>query len=198
VRTFILRARHGATEFSRLKKTLGAAGHFEIIAHCVMNAFFVSNGFRDDADMYLVLESTADFPRTLHLSARGGLSIRGFHEQAVLEIVALALRNGQGLAKDQTRAIAPGVSLSGFGFERLVNQFIGIRPLYLLDRKGVDIHTVLLAHDPIFILSDHLSMPKNTVKSLTRRGVQRLSLGKKMLFASQCVVLLNDAMDRVF
>jgi len=50
--------------------------------------------------------------------------------------------------------------------------------------------------NPVFILSDHLAMPKNIIKSLKRRGVESISLCKKMLFASQCVVILNYELDR--
>jgi tRNA (pseudouridine54-N1)-methyltransferase len=39
-------------------------------------------------------------------------------------------------------------------------------------------------------------MPKKYVQSLKRRGVQMLSVGKKMLFASQCVVILHHELDR--
>jgi tRNA (pseudouridine54-N1)-methyltransferase len=42
-----------------------------------------------------------------------------------------------------------------------------------------------------------LMMPKKTVTGLKRKGVNTISLGKKMLFASQCVVLLHDQLDRL-
>jgi tRNA (pseudouridine54-N1)-methyltransferase len=196
MRTFIIRARKGTTRWERLRSQVGSGDHFEVVAHTVMNAFFVSNGFRDDVEVYIVLDSTEDFPRTIHLSGSKGLSIAGFHEDAVLTLVEKALKDGQGLQKDETRQIAPGLAISGFGFEKLVNQLVETRPVYLMDRKGDDIREVTFPDDPVFVLSDHLAMPKNNVKGMQRRGVKTISLGRKMLFASQVVVLLHHEIDR--
>lgn len=196
MRTFILRARKGSTRWDQIRGDIGNQAHFEVVLHSVINAFFISNGFRQDVEFYIVLDSTPDFPRTIKLSGHAGLSIPGFHEDAVVSLIETILKNSQGIAKNETRAIMPGVELSGFGFEKLVGGLLESRSLYLLDRKGADIRTTTLAADPIFILSDHLAMPKNHVKSFTRQGMQLLSLGPKTLFASQCVVLLNHEMDR--
>jgi tRNA (pseudouridine54-N1)-methyltransferase len=196
MRTFIIRARKGTTRWDRIRSNVGSNEHFEIIAHSVMNAFFVSNGFREDVEFYLVLDSSEDFPRTIKLSAAEGLSIPGFHEEAILALVETALKNSVNLQKDQTQIIAPGLQISGFGFEKLVSHFLETRQVYLLDRKGEDIRSIKFESDPVFILSDHLALPKNSVKTLKRRGIKLLSFGKKMLFASQCIVLLNHELDR--
>lgn len=196
IRTFIIRARRGTTRWELIQSTIGTTQHIEVVAHSIINAFFVSNGFREDVEVYVVLDSSEDFPRTIKLSGGEGLSIAGFHEQAVLELIEQALKMGQGLQKDETRMISQGVQISAYGFEKLVKSLIENRPIYLLDRKGVDIRTIELETDPIFILSDHLAMPKNNIKSLKRRGLKTISLGKKMLFASQCVVLINHELDR--
>jgi tRNA (pseudouridine54-N1)-methyltransferase len=196
MRTYIIRARSGTTRWERVRASIGEEGHFEIVAHCVLNAFFISKDFREDVEVYIVLDSSADFPRTLQLSGGEGLSLSGFHEEAVVELVETALRNSEGLKKDETLTVLPGVKIHGFGFEKLVSGLIKSRPVYLLDRKGDDIRSVDLEPDPVFLLSDHIPLPKNSVKSFERRGLKLISLGRKMLFASQCVVLLNDEMDR--
>jgi tRNA (pseudouridine54-N1)-methyltransferase len=71
-------------------------------------------------------------------------------------------------------------------------------PIYLLDKKGKDIRMMNLAQDSIFILSDHLALPKNNIKALDRKGAMKLSLGRKMLFASQCIVLIHNELDRQY
>lgn len=197
MRTFIIRARKGSTRWQQIRSSVGSKEHFEVVAHSVINAFFVSNGFRDNVEVYIILDSSEDFPRTIKLSSHDGLSITGFHEEAVIELVEKALKESHGLQKDETRTIAPGIKISGFGFERLVGNLLENHPVYLLDRKGDDIRTVEFNSNPVFILSDHLAMPKNSVKGLTRRGLKTISLGKKILFASQCVVLINHELDRM-
>lgn len=197
MRTFIIRARKGSTQWERVRSQMGTGEHFEVVAHSVINAFFVSNGFREDVEIYIVLDSSPDFPYTIKLSGNEGLSIVGFHEEAVLLLVEKALKGSIGIQKDETRTVAPGLYVSGFGFEKLVSHLLETRPVYLLDRKGKDIRGLEVGLNPVFVLSDHLAMPKNSVKGLVRKGLQAISLGKKMLFASQCVVLLHYELDRV-
>lgn len=196
MRTFIIRARKGSTRWEQLRSQLGGDNHFEVVAHSVINAFFVSKGFREDVEFYIVLDSTQDFPRTIKLSASEGLSIAGFHEEAVLSLLEKTLKNSADLRKDETKVIEAGIQISGFGFEKLVSQLLETRSVYLLDRKGEDIRTTEFGENPVFVLSDHMPMPKNSIKGLKRHGLEMISLGKKMLFASQCVVLINYELDR--
>jgi tRNA (pseudouridine54-N1)-methyltransferase len=39
-------------------------------------------------------------------------------------------------------------------------------------------------------------MPKKSFNSLERLGAEKLGLGSKMLFASQCVLLIHHELDR--
>jgi tRNA (pseudouridine54-N1)-methyltransferase len=217
MRTFIIKARKGTTSPSKIRSTIGSKEHFEVVAHSVINTFFVSSDFRENVEIYIVLDSSEDFPRTIKLASKltikmpgessgtetEGISLSGFHEEAVLELIERALIEGRGLRKDETRRIAPGLEISGFGFEKLVQGLLKTRSVYLLDRKGVDIRSAefvsALEKDPhpVFVLSDHLAMPKKSIKGLERQGLESLSLGKKMLFASQCVVILHYELDRL-
>ncbi len=198
MRTFIIKARKGTTRWERVRSQIGGRQHFEVIAHSVINAFFISNDFRSDVEVYIVLDSSENFPHTIKLSSKDGLSLAGFHEDAVISLIEQALKDSQGLCKDETRTVSPGINVSGFGFERLVSELLKTRSLYLLDRKGTDIRDTSLDLNPVFVLSDHLMMPKKTVNALKRKGLKTVSLGNKMLFASQCIVLLNHEMDRTW
>jgi tRNA (pseudouridine54-N1)-methyltransferase len=39
-------------------------------------------------------------------------------------------------------------------------------------------------------------MPKNAIRGLERLGATKLSLGPRMLFASQCVTLIHYELDQ--
>ena len=196
MRTFVLRARKATIRAEKVVSQVGAGEHFEIIAHTLANAFYVSNGIRSDVEVYVVLDSTPDFPRTLKFSSNEGLSFPGFHEKAILEVVSAALASGQHVTKGNKLTIQPGIAIFGFGFDTLLKGLQEHRVVYLLDKKGDDIRSIHFEHDGIFVLSDHLSMPKNSIKGLERHGVKKMSLGRKMLFASQCVVLVHNELDR--
>ncbi|MBA2648646.1 MAG: tRNA (pseudouridine(54)-N(1))-methyltransferase TrmY [Legionella sp.] len=195
MRTFIIKARKGTTRWERVRQQVGSKEHIEVIAHSVINAFFISSDFRRDVEVYIVLDSSEDFPRTIRLAGNEGISISGFHEEAVLQLIEHSLKQSQGLQKDKMVQVAPGVQVYGYGFERLISHLILTKTIYLLEHKGADIRTHDFEPNPVFILTDHLVMPQKTLKGLKRQGLKTISLGKKILFASQCIVLLNHEMD---
>lgn len=195
MRTFIIRARKGSTRGEKLRAMVGSKEHFEVVLHTIMNAFFISSGFRTDVELYIVLDSSEDFPRTLKLSSAEGLSLPGFHETAIVEVIEQALLKSEGLSKDGSKTVAPGIEVYGFGFDKLVAQLLQTRAVYLLQPKGDDIRSIDFYDAPVFILSDHLAMPSKSIKGLERKGLNTLSLGKKMLFASQCVTLIHHELD---
>lgn len=196
MRTFVLKARKASMNVNNLRTHLGSPFHFEVILHAVMNAFFVASDFRTDVELFIVFDSAQDFPRTLKLSSVTGLSLPGFHEQALLEFFQAWLPKALAVEKNQILSLAPGIEVLGHGLERLIQVFLAEgRRVFLLEPRGMTIDQLALPDDPVFLLSDHLMMPKKTVQGLKRRGVSGLSLGSRMLFASQCVVLLQHACD---
>lgn len=198
MRTFVIRARKGSIQANKMKSQVGTTEHAEIIAHTLCNAFYFSKGMRQDVEVYVVLDSAHDFPRTLKFSSNEGLSFPGFDEHAILDTITSVLYAGHDIKKGETRMLAPGIQMIGDGFDTLMKRLQEHHPIYLLDKKGLDIRDVVFEKDMVFMLSDHLPMPKKSIKGLERRGLTKISLGKKMLFASQCVVLVQHELDRQF
>lgn len=196
MKTFILRARHAPTEAHKWPSHLGQEGHVEIIAHTLMNAFFAANDFRSEVECLIILESTETLPLTLSFKGAEGLSFDGFHENAFYSLIIDGLKQAKHLKKDSVLRVQPGFSIQAQGFEKRLQGLIAEgRSLYWLDPKGVGIATEPLEADPVFILTDHLGLPKKNLKLLQKQGVKSLSLGKKMLFASQCVTLIHHYLD---
>lgn len=196
MRTFVLRARAAPVDSGKLLASIGTDAHPEILAHVLMNAIFVAQSHRDDVVVYLVLESTADYSRTLRFEPRAMHELGGFDERALLAKVAKALDTSRGMGKEETRPVEPGVTVQTISFERLVQQLAVDHQLFVLDRKGTPISVQTFADQPCFLLTDHIPMPKKTFGSLERLGATKLSLGPRMLFASQCVVLIHHAIDQ--
>jgi tRNA (pseudouridine54-N1)-methyltransferase len=196
MRTFVLRARAAPTESAKLLASVGKDAHAEILAHTLMNAIFVAQSHRPDVVVYLVLESTADFSRTIRFDANAMSDIGGFNEQALLCKVARALDASRGMAKEETRPVESGVTVRTVSFERLVQQLAEDHQLFVMDRKGTPIGGQAFEGNPCFLLTDHIPMPKNTFHTLDRLGATRITLGPTMLFASQCVVLIHHYLDQ--
>jgi len=194
-RTFVLRARAAPTDSQKLLASIGGDAHPEILAHTLMNAIFVAQSHRPDVVVYLVLESTRDFSRTIRFDVNDMHEIAGFDERALLDKVARALDSSSGMGKEETRPVESGVTVRTVAFERLVQELAADHQLFVMDRKGTPISEQAFGANPCFLLTDHIPMPKKTFHGLERLGAKKLRLGSKMLFASQCVVLIHHALD---
>lgn len=196
MRSFLLRARAAPTNSVSLLAGVGNEAHTEIIAHTLMNALFIAQSHREDVVVYLVLESTQDYSRTITFEALKLTDIGGFHESALLAKVAKALDMSVGMTKEQTKLVEPGITVQTTSFERLVKNLAETHQLYMMDRKGESIRDLVVSENPCFILTDHIPMPKKTFNSLKRLGTEKINVGPVMLFASQCVVLIHNELDR--
>ncbi|EPF7602904.1 tRNA (pseudouridine(54)-N(1))-methyltransferase TrmY [Vibrio vulnificus] len=195
MRTFVLRARAAPTNSRALLEGVGNEAHTEILAHTLMNTIFVAQSHRQDVVVHLVLESTKDFSRTITIHSNEVSNVGGFHEANLLNIVVRALDASTGMGKEELRNVEPGVTVRTISFERLVQQLAEDHQLYMLEKKGEFVRDIKFATNPCFLLTDHIPMPKKTFNSLKRLGTQNISLGPKMLFASQCVTLIQNELD---
>ncbi|WP_431636456.1 tRNA (pseudouridine(54)-N(1))-methyltransferase TrmY [Dyella sp. KULCS107] len=196
MRTFVLRARAAPTDSQKLLAGVGKEAHTEILAHTLMNALFVARSHRADVVVYLVLESTADYSRTIRVDSNQITDLGGFDERTLLAAVARALDASVGMGKEETRPVAPGLTVRTLSFERLVQELAQDHQLFVMDRKGAPIREQAFDGNPCFLLTDHIPMPKKTFHSLERLGAKKITLGPTMLFASQCVVLIHHELDQ--
>jgi tRNA (pseudouridine54-N1)-methyltransferase len=196
MRVFVLRARSAPTDGAQLLAAVGKEAHTEILAHTLMNAIFVAQSHRPDVVVHLVLESTPDYSRAIRFDANAMRDIGGFHEQALLGKIARALDASRGMGKEESRAVGPGITVRTLGFEKLVQELAQDHRLFVMDPKGEPLRGKPIASNPCFILTDHLPMPKKSSSTLERLGAEAISLGRKMLFASQCVLLIHNELDQ--
>ena len=196
MRTFVLRARAAPTDGQELLASVGKDAHTEILAHTLMNAVFVAQSHRADVTVYLVLESTRDFSRTIRFDANAMHDIGGFDERALLAKIAKALDASMGMGKEEMRPVESGVTVRTLSFERLVQELADDHQLFVMDPKGTSIREQVFQDNPCFLLTDHIPMPKKTFHTLERLGAKNIALGSKMLFASQCVVLIHYELDQ--
>ena len=195
MRTFVLRARAAPTDSQKLLASVGQEAHAEILAHTLMNAVFVAQSHRAHVVVYLVLESTLDFSRTIRFEADAMHDIGGFDERTLLAKIAKALDASRGMGKDETRPVESGVTVRTLSFERLVQDLAPDHQLFVMDPKGTSIREQVFEDNPCFLLTDHIPMPKKIFPGLERLGANKISLGSKMLFASQCIVVIHHELD---
>ena len=195
MRVFVLRARSAPTDSRQLLDAVGKEAHVEILAHTLMNAIFVAQSHRADVVVHLLLESTPDYTRTISFSSNEMRDIGGFHEQALLGKIAKALDASAGMGKEESRPVESGIAVRTISFEKLVQELAQYHQLFVMNPKGTPIRGKAIAGNPCFVLTDHMPMPKKSFSTLGRLGAEEISLGPKMLFASQCVLLIHNELD---
>jgi tRNA (pseudouridine54-N1)-methyltransferase len=195
MRVFALRARSAPTDSHDLLDAVGQEAHTEILAHTLMNAVFVAQSHRPDVIVHLVLESTKDYSRTISFNSNEMRNIGGFHEQALLGKIARALDVSRGMGKEECRPVESGITVRTISFEKLIRELAEDHQLFVMDKKGTPIRGKAISGNACFVLTDHMPMPKKSFNSLERLGAEKISLGSKMLFASQCVLLIHSELD---
>lgn len=193
---FIVRAHSAPVDPARLLAGVGTGVHAEYLAQIMVAALFVSKGHRDDVTLSLVLENSPDYSRAVIFREGTFKDLGGLHESTLLESIAGALAEAGRLEKEASVITSQGIIVEATSFEHMARARMQAGPVYLLDRKGEDVREVDLGSNSVFLLSDHVPMPKKLQKSLSRQGANALSLGPVMLHASQCIAVLNNEMDR--
>lgn len=182
MRTFIIKARKGPCSGFNTQNWTGSKGlEMGLVCRSVSNAIWVSLGVRKDVIVKICLES-GERPVTVVVDSSKAETLR-CDEQNIAEHINKALR----------RREVPGITVERKSFEAVVREH---KNIYFMDKKGTDIREAKISENPCFIIGDYIGIPKKTGKLLSRIGAEKISLGPVMLFASHCIVLINNELDR--
>ena len=193
---FLVRARAAPVNPSHFKSLIGKGYGLEYLADIVRNALFVSKGHRENVTVSLVLERSKDFSRVVKFSGASLGSFKDLHETAILDRIFDALCAAEKLEKNEELKENGGVFVSAQSFEAYFSSKIQTQTPYLLDKKGQDIRLVALEPEPLFLLTDHTPMPRNSKKSLLKSGIATVSIGPTILHSSQCIAVVLNELDR--
>jgi len=89
----------------------------------------------------------------------------------------------------------PGITTSKTGFEALLKAKAETARVYVLEEGGKDIAEAELPANAVFVLGDHVGLPKKAEAYALRYG-EKISLGKQPYLAASCITILNYLLDR--
>lgn len=195
MREFILRALKGRTTGFDVNGLPGA-GRMDLVCRCVSNALFISNDLRRDTVIHVVLDGPPSPPKTISFF---GNELKGmnFDEKNIAEHIKDALEKGKDLKLGEEVSVSPGIKIAKRGFENLVKEKAGEgKQLVYLHGKGADIREFKFKKDVVFIFGDYIGMPRKTEGLLERLGASKINLGHVTLFASHCIVICHNELDK--
>ena len=176
--------------FSRLGQTdsnfssLHDAGRLDIVHECIVSSLFLSHGLRRDVTFHAILNGPPNPP--LHIQIDGETLYDVRTDMDTWQVI---------LKKTLSGKPHPGITKDKTSFEALVKTKAQSRQIYVLEEDGKDINQVTLKENSLFILGDHVGLPKKAEVFAQRFG-EKISLGKQPYLATSCITIINYMLDQ--
>jgi len=192
MRNFIIFSRKGVTspDFS-LNDLPGSGGRMDLVCRCVNSALWISHGVRDDTNIYIVLNGPPDPPITIVFK---GNSIKRVSpdERNIASWIKKAIASARG--KEWTK-VQDGILSSKKSFQDVIRE-LKDNPIYVLHENGKFLDEIEIKKNPVFVLGDHIGLPKKEEFFVKRFNCEKISLGKISYLASHCITIMNYEMDK--
>ena len=189
MREFIYYSKSAVTAGNLIKDDLKKAGRMDIVCNVIVSAFFISNAMREDVKFHLIFDGPPYAPKHLVLESNKDMPISKKNIAGLIRKMLYKSPDKEGLLE-----IFPGASIERKGFEKVVKELDRDgKDVLLLSGKGEDVRELKLK-DAVFIIGDHEGFPKDKLKFLKR--IDKVSVGPKVLFASQVITILHNEIDR--
>ena len=195
MREFILRALKAKTSAFDVDN-LAEAGRMDIVSDCISSALFIAGDVRRDTIIHIILDGP-NYPPKLISFTGSKLKNLDFSQKSIAEKINYALIKGSKLNLNEELDLENGIKIFKKSFEQLIKEKSKSSQLIYLNKKGQDIRNFKFKDNITFVFGDYIGMPRKTEKLLERLNSTKVNLGPKMLFASHCIVLVNNELDRI-
>ncbi len=173
-----------------IKDNLMKAGRMDIVLNVMISTLFISNAMRKDIRLHLIFDGPPSAPRHLVFESDKELPISKKDVAGLIKRMLYKSPDSEGL-----KEIFPGCLVEKKSFEHLVKELDKEgKNVLLLDDRGEDIRKFKLKGNEVFILGDHEGFPKDKKKFLKK--IDKISIGPKVLFASQVMTIIHNEIDR--
>ncbi|MEA3248277.1 MAG: tRNA (pseudouridine(54)-N(1))-methyltransferase TrmY [Nanoarchaeota archaeon] len=190
MREFIYYSKSAVTSGNLIKDDLKKAGRMDIVCNVIISVFFISNEMRDDVRFHLIFDGPPSAPRHLVLESNKEMPISKKNVAGLIKRMLYKSPDKEGLLE-----IFPGASIERKSFEKVVKGLDAEgKNVLLLDGKGGDLREFDLKCNEVFIIGDHEGFPSDKKKFLKK--IDKVSVGPKVLFASQVITVLHNEIDR--
>lgn len=183
-REFVLFSRIGQTDTKF--NNLHDAGRLDIMHECIVSSLFLSHGLRRDVAFHAILNGPPNPPVHIEIDGKALYDVR------------TDIETWQGIIKKiLTGKHHPGISKDRVSFEALLKSIAekGNCGIYVLEEGGKEIGEVEFGENSVFILGDHVGMPKK-VEAFALRFGEKISLGKTPYLAASCITVINYILDQ--
>jgi len=182
LREFILYSRLGRTDSNWTN--LHDAGRLDIVYECTVATLFLSHAIRKNVVFHTILNGPTNPPQHLKIEGETLHDVRT--DQQTWQKILKKVLSGK---------THPGISLSKTSFEALLKTKAKQAQIYVLEEGGKDISKIEISEKPVFVLGDHVGLPKKVEGYALRYG-EKISLGKTPYLAATCITIINYLLDK--
>jgi len=164
--------------------SLRDAGRLDVVHECIVASLFLSHGIRRNVIFHASLSGPPTPPLHLNIDGATLRNVRTDPEtwKEILKRVLSGKRH-------------PGISVDKTSFEALVKKKADEALIYVLEEGGKDVFEIDLGKNPVFVLGDHVGLPRKAEGFALRYG-EKVSLGKRPYLAASCITVINYLLDR--
>ncbi|MCK4552762.1 hypothetical protein KAT80_00985 [Candidatus Pacearchaeota archaeon] len=181
------------------QNSLMRAGRMDIAIHSLIQGLFLSHDFRTDVKFHFVFYGMPDPPKHIEIQVKENTVIRKKDVGTLIKKILYKYKEGE------KHEVFPGCFVEKKSFLKVVEELapkgvpsvrgnINTEGIFILDKKGEDIRKAEIPKDCVFILGDQEGLPKKELKRLKKIAIS-VSVGGKVYFASQVVVIVNNELD---
>lgn len=190
MREFVYYSANAVTAGNLIGSDLKKAGRMDIVCNFIVSCFFTSNAMREDVRLHLIFDGGPNNPRHIVMESNEEMPISKKNVAGLIKKVLYKAKDEEGL-----REIVPGCSVEKKGFVELLKEMDSEgKDVLVFGKGGKDVRELKLTGDEVFVIGDHDGFPRGFSKFLKR--VDKVSVGPRVLFASQVAILLHNEMDR--
>jgi len=161
------------------------AGRMDIVCNVIIHAFYLSNKMRDDVHLHLIFNGQPNPPMHLEFVSNKDMPISKKDVGGLIKRMLYKCKEGK------RTEVFPGCFIEKKSFRKLLDEFESEgKKVFVLDGKGKNIRDVKDLDNKVFVIGDHEGLPRKEVKKY-----DKISIGKKVYFASQVFVILNHELD---
>lgn len=194
------------------------AGRMDIACQIVIMAFFISHKLRNNVKLHLLFNGPPDAPKHIEMFPGKKLDEDSESDISKKDVAGLIKKLLYKYKPGIKNEVMPGYFIEKKGFSNVVNEMLDEgKTLFILDKRGVDIRTIKIPENPVFIIGDHDGIPKDEMKKLKRMDkkksegffsagktdetqnfscIKKVSVGNEMYFASQTMTIVHNELDR--
>ena len=181
MRNFLLYSRGGFTygNFRNLRD----GGRLDIVAHCLTSSFFLSHALRRDVVFHILLTGPPNPPKYIRVDGSKIHDVRC--DEATWGEILKKVLSGKGHI---------GFEISTKSLQEVIKELSKENEIYVLEEKGEEINKLNIKDNCVFVIGDQVGLPKKDENFVLRYG-KKISLGKKVYLAADCITIINYALD---